>query len=338
MGQGVKTMLPMLIAEELDVDWKRVKIEQTDFDDTKYAGQFAGGSLATPFNWDPMRRVGAAGRADADHRRGADLERARNPSASTSLRAACYHKGSNRSAGYGELASKAATMPAPDLEDGQAEGPEGLTRSSATPRRGVRHSQASSPASRSSPSISRCPACSSRSYQKCPVFGGKVVSANLDEIKKHARRAPRVRRRRHRETRDRSSTGDPGLEPGVAIVADTWWQAQTARKKLQVNWDEGHGASQSSAGFAQTRRGAVQADRLGKTLRKDGDAEGGLQERRQGGRRRLLLSVHLARSAGAAELHRALAETARSRSGPTARSRAAAARWWRRRLGSRRTT
>ena len=105
-------------------------------------------------------------------------------------------------------------------------------------------------------------------FEKCPVFGGKVVEREPRRDQGDARRPARVRRRgRHRSRR--ACCG------GVAIVADTWWQAQTAREKLKVTWDEGPTAAQSSAGFAQ-RGTSCRRRRPARWMRSDGDVDAAL--------------------------------------------------------------
>ena len=113
------------------------------------------------------------------------------------------------------------------------------------------------------------------SYQKCPVFGGRVVSANLDDIKK----MPGVKHAFVVEGQVKMGPvldGEPGLEPGVAIVADTWWDAQTARKKLVVKWDNGPAASQSTAEFAR-RADELSKQKPQRTLKNDGNVDDGLK-------------------------------------------------------------
>ena len=233
MGQGIKTSLPMIIAEELDVAWEQVTVVQGDLNPA-YGRQFSVGSGSTVANYVAMRRAGAAARAVLVEA----AAQSWNVSASecTTADGVVMHAASNRKATYGALATAAARLPAPvnvPLKDPST------FKLLGTRIAGVDNRQIVKGAPLFGIDVT-LPGMLYATYTKCPVFGGEVVSANLDDVKAK----PGVR--------DAFVlSGIAGLPSGVAVVADSTWNAFSATKALKVQWNEGPQVAQRSAEMAE---------------------------------------------------------------------------------------
>jgi CO/xanthine dehydrogenase Mo-binding subunit len=234
MGQGVRTSLPMILAEELEADWKQITVEQAGAS-TLYGDQTTGGSASVRTTWDPMRKAGAAAREMLVS--AAALEWSVARSACKAENSAVVHAPSNRRLTYGQLAGKASAQPIPtDVPLKQAKDNQIVGK--AVPRLDT-PSKVDGTATFGIDF--RVPGMKYAVLARCPVIGGKVASFDDKESKKI------------------SGIGYVGKisDSAVAVVADSVWSAMEGRRVLNVQWDDGPNKDlNSSAIFESLKKSA----------------------------------------------------------------------------------
>ena len=234
MGQGVRTALPMILAEELEADWKQIEIEQAGAS-TLYGDQTTGGSASIRTTWDPMRKAGAIAREMLIS--AAALTWSVPRSSCTAENGHIKHAASKRSLSYGELASKASSLPIPSDVP--------LKQSKDYKIVGQRLPRVDTPAKVTGESAFgidlRVPGMKYAVLSRCPVIGGKVSGFDDKESKKIS---------------GVSFAGKIG-DSAVAVVADSVWAAMEGRRLLNVSWDEGSNKDLSTAGVMASLKQAA---------------------------------------------------------------------------------
>ncbi len=255
MGQGVATSLPMLLAEELEADWSKIKIEfapaAKEYFNPLFGAQGTGGSTSIRAAWMPLRKAGAAAR---EMLISAAAQTWSVPASECRAeKGAVLHGASNRRLTFGQLAEKAASLPVP--QDVPLKDPKNWKIIGTRVRR-----------LDAAPKVDgtaefgidvKVPGMLVALIARSPVFGGKV--ATFDATK--AKAVPGVR-------------NVVQVSSGIAVVADGYWPAKKGRDALAVTWNEGANAAVSSAGISQLF--AQRAQQAGAVARHDGDPEGGM--------------------------------------------------------------
>jgi len=268
IGQGIKTSLPMLIAEELDVPWSMVKVEQLDYGlvaaDTEsgfaapFGAQGAGGSTSIPDSWIELRKVGAQVRAMLV--RAAAQRWETDPAALRTVAANVVHE-DGRKLPYGELAATAATVNVPEQVELKVPGEFSII---GQPTRVADSVQIVTGGTEYGIDADVAGALTAV-VERCPYFDGDIAA--VDDTK--ARAVPGVR---HivRLPRSDSATGlTRNLAAGVAVIADDTWSALKGRRALSIEWSPGPWAGDSTAKLEARAREALAGS--GSVARRDGD-------------------------------------------------------------------
>ena len=228
MGQGVYTSLPMLLAEEADLDWERVTIVQSDL------SQGTGGSGSVRSNYMSLRRAGAQVRTAiiaAAARRWSVAE-----SECTTSKGAVLHTASGRRLDYGQLVADACSVPLPDAKTVKLKDPAQFTLvGRETPHRDI--PDKCTGAARFGLDV-RLPGMVYAMIARCPTFGGTLAKFDASR----ALATPGVVQVFEVPARGfRSYTAG-----GVAVVAKSTWAAMQGRKALEITWNPGPNRSESS--------------------------------------------------------------------------------------------
>jgi isoquinoline 1-oxidoreductase beta subunit len=252
MGQGTYTSMPMLIAEELEVDLAQVRLEHAPPDDALYAEplfgvQETGGSTSVRGNWEPLRRAGAVARnmlvAAAAETWKVDASTCR------AAMGAVIHGATGRSLSYGDLVDRAALLPVPRkvklkepkefrLIGTSAKRLDAPGKVDGTAQFGI---------------DVRIPGMKIAMVAACPVFGGKLASVD-DSRAKAVRGVQQIVR----------------LDNAVAVIAGDTWAAKQGLAALDIRWDEGANAKLSTGDIVKQL--AAASAKSGATARNEGDA------------------------------------------------------------------
>ncbi len=254
MGQGSMTTMPMIVADELDADWGKIKVEQAPANPALYANpvtktQSYGGSRGVRDHLEMWRKAGAAARTML--KQAAAQEWGVPESEVDTEPGTVIHRPSGRKLMYGQLVDRAAQLPVPQdpklktKDQFRYIGKEGIARLDI-------------PLKTDGKAIYgidvKVPGAQVGSIERCPVFGGKVETFDASAAKAIKGVSHVVQ-----------------VTNGIAVVGDSFWSVMKGRRALKVKWNEGPLANLSSAEI--TRGYQDLAKQPGQVARKEGDAE-----------------------------------------------------------------